>query len=450
MMGEDGAGMLTDSLVDCWARSGEITMAFSSDVEIRVLIRDEDAKLNILSILSTNDEFAEANRERLARLIDLYREGSRADVSFGKGKEIVASLEDWMRGDRDAQAFPTPFTKTGKGDPDPDKLEEKPLCFPLTMDELVMCPDITSEILYGYTEEDVRYPGLIEYITVYSNLILDTPEDDENEEKEEDPFASDDGGDEEEPPSDSGEGDESEDGEDIDAEQVETNNGLINVNTAPLPVLKALLGHSEISYSILDQVGEFREKAIEAYNESLEDDYGLGSDSQSGDDKEGDDKEGDEDNEDNEEESSEEDDEEEDFVFTDPDEVLGRVEEFFNTDFQIEDEARAEFGSLLTVTSNIFTIYATVKSMEGKVSQDYRAVVWRRGAETGGAGQSQQQQEEGGGDYTVNNPSSTEGGEIIIIVPFELYIHPIPYTKEELEELEKLDQDNYYNDDYYY
>lgn len=417
-MGEEGT-QNTDSLVDLWARPGDVAMAFTSDVQVKILIRDEDAKFNLLSLLSSDDEFAEKSLERFARVVDLCREGTKGDLNFSQGEDIGEALIDWMKGDRGSDKFPKPLIKTGSKDKEKGDLFEDPFDFPLTMEELVLCEEITNDILFGYQEKGRRVPGLIEFVTIYSNLVLDEQKGDEEEEglPEIDP--------EEEEDSEMGDkpSDESEDEErseqEADPETLETNNGLINVNTAPLPVLKALMNDDEMSYSVLDEVDEFRQKAMEAYEKSLEDDFsgldtGFEEDEEG---EEGEDKEG----------EDVYDEEDEDFIFTDPYAVLERVEDYLEKDFNLEKDVEDEFGSLLTVTSNVFTIYLTVTSGDGLNTRNYRAVVWRRG----GAGSMSGQIDSGA-------EGDSETGQIIILVPLELYSHPIPYREGEEEEIDEV------------
>jgi type II secretory pathway component PulK len=417
--GDEGASN-TDSLVDSWARPGEISLSFSSDVEVQVLIRDEDAKFNILSIMSEDEEFQEKSMERLIRVIDLFREGTRGDLGHGSASEIAGSIKDWMKGDRDMYKFPTPETKTGKMDKDKDELGKEPINFPLTVEELVMCKGITKDLLFGYTEGGERIPGLLEYITVYSNLTMDSQKGDEEEgEADENLFG---GGEEDEygdtPPEEEGDGEGSE-GEE--GEAVETNNGLINVNTAPLPVLKALVEDSQLSYAVVDRIGEFRDKALEAYRDTM-DKYDWNSNEFRNDEEKQNQEE-----EDDSGLSGFDEDEDEDFIFTDAYAVLDRVEEYFDSTFNIEQDAEDEFCSLLTVTSNVFTVYVTIKAAEGRGSRNFRAVVWRR---TGGGGATDPS---GSGEYDT---TTMEQGEIVILVPLEEYNHPIPITEEELEEMQ--------------
>jgi type II secretory pathway component PulK len=437
--GDDAGNSNVDSLIDSWARPGEIALAFSSGVEVEVIIRDEDAKFNILAILSKDEEFREKSMERLVRVIDLFREGMKGDLGRGDALDIANSLKEWMKGERKETHFPRPMVKTGEKDEERDRIGDDSIDFPLTMEELVMCDSITKDTLFGYIDNRVRIPGLIEYITVYSNLVMDEVKKDQEDDDspggdESDPFdgSSDDDAFQDTPDDEDGEGEEE--------VATETNNGLINVNTAPLPVLKALMDNDELSYAIIDEIGEFRDKAVEKYLDELEDlDWDDQDARRSFFNREDDEDE--EDGEDKDDASKfSDDDEDEDFIFKDPYEIFERVEEYFDTTFDVSKDAQAEFASLLTVKSNVFTVYIRVKTSEGRDSQTYRAVVWRRGSEGGGSTSMSPgdggDPSDAGGTYTTSG--SEEEAQIITLVPLEPYPHPIPFREGEEEELESF------------
>ncbi len=398
-MGEDGSGDATantDSLVDEWARPGAITVMTSNDLDVMVLVRDEDSKFNLLSVIAKDEEDAEESRIRLSRLIDTFRESTKGDVSGAASERIVDELVEWLEGNRDRERFPTPLIKTGADDVAPDRLEDEPIHFPLTVEELQMCQSLTKEILFGYKDGGERIPGLVEHITCYSNLIFDSVPEDE-EEAEDDSFGEEPSPEEDEPPGSDEEGDGEEEDEE-ESEPVETNSGRVNINTASYAVLRGLMDESEIPNSVLEKILEFRGKAIEAY-EDLQDregEFGGLIDEE----------------------------EDEDFIFTTPAEVFERVEEYFNTTFNLDDDAEETFTSLLATTSNVFTVYISVRTSGGKLSQNYRAVIWRWSGTASETGEMDEDEEE----------TMTGESQIITLVPLELYPYPLPLSPDEEEQ----------------
>ena len=121
--------------------------------------------------------------------------------------------------------------------------------------------------------------------------------------------------------------------------------------------------------------------------------------------------------------------EKEDFIFTDPSEVFDRVEKYFDTTFNTDNKAEEEFLSLLSVTSNVFTIYVTVRTTDKVIG----AHLSRRGlGATWGTGDS-------GDEGAIGESTSGTGCEIVTLVPLELYTHPVPYRPDELEALEDME-----------
>lgn len=408
---EGAANAAVDSIVDEWARPGAISLVFANELEVRVFIRDEDAKFNILSVVAKDDDFAMESRERLMRLVDNFREDTRHDISRSQAERIADSIVNWLEGDRLDFLDELPKVKTGKDDVDPDRLDDDPIHFPLTIDELQMCEGLSPEILFGFEQKGERIPGLVEFITCYSNLVFDEIAEDEEESDEfldndqfgEDPTEGEDTGE------DSGEGDGEGDEEDEEEpEEVETNNGCVNINTSSYAVLRALLEDDQIPNSFLEKLVEFREEALDAWEEAEEQaDRWTSDDEEEGD---GLDYE-----------------EEEDFIFKDPSEVVSRVEDYFETSFNLDNEAEEAFQSLICVTSNVFTIYVSIQVPNTEIVKNYRTVVWRwSGSQTAS---------DSGFDESNEDPQmdSGSGNQIITLIPLEHWPYPLPLTERERE-----------------
>ncbi len=176
----------------------------------------------------------------------------------------------------------------------------------------------------------------------------------------------------------------------------ETNQGRVNVNTASLRVLRVLAPEGQIPDSIFEKIDEFRRTAIdeELLETAKRRGYGKDGTGKSQDNKNGsqnknkggsnaagkDDKEDDEDALKN------------DFSFHDSNEVFDKVADFYDTTFEIPDDAKTEFGNAVATKSSVFTIYVEVRGKDSKKSgrssfdarqanppdSIYRAVVWRR------------------------------------------------------------------------
>ncbi len=183
-------------------------------VELEAWVEDERSKLNVRGLVRPDDSPGHTmTKEALIRLIDVFREDTEdLDLSDSEAQEMVDDLVEWLHEAEDSEENPMPPLKPNRG-----RL--------LTADDLLRVPGgkWKSEILYDvrdpadYEDEDDGrrrrdddadadaaggggsnferrngVPGLIHYITVFAEDVADPPL-------------------------------------------------RINVNTAPLPVLRAML-----------------------------------------------------------------------------------------------------------------------------------------------------------------------------------------------------------------
>ncbi len=175
------------------------------EIELEVQIIDEDRKLN-LSLLAERPEPKETNtrEDRNARrgnrnnqertgansqqqqraprneaaekkqrehvfealisvLVD-FRDDTRFDLSGTEARSIAEQIRDHV----------TRPKKRGAGDgeiPSPETLDA-PI---LTVDELLMLPDVTEELLFDFVDEDdqdVIVPGLLNFVTIWSSGLV--------------------------------------------------------------------------------------------------------------------------------------------------------------------------------------------------------------------------------------------------------------------------------------
>jgi len=393
-MSEKQEGAATDSLSDEWldpqnaGGGGGSGGDFGEDLEVATRIVDEDRKMSLLVLVAEDDGFREEWKERIVRLLDTFREDSKNDLSTGDANDLADSFTKWMEGERDHE-FPTyamsssaaSDSKLAFAESKFKETEEDEVFYPLGLDELCAVDEMTEFLLHGYMEDGRYIPGLEDVLTVYSNVRIDpdvlgdqddaeddlgdSPFDDSNEKEEQE---------EEEEASENA----AEDAED-ENRATETNQGRININTAPMTVLRALMEEDRMPYSVLEKIDEFRREILA---EQLDHQSGL-DDKKAGD--FGFDGDEAEDNQDAEEEK------EEDFVFDNPNGVIERVEDWQNIAMNVGDSEQRDFGDLLTVKSNVFTIFVEIRKQESGVGKSiiggesysppdrvYRGVVWRR------------------------------------------------------------------------
>lgn len=358
----------TDSLLDEWSNGAAILPPMGDDWEVFVEIEDEDAKINLLGIWTRNDERREEWRDVVRKLLDEAFEGSSLDLSALDAEDVLSELDEWARGQRGSRpAVPVPSRKRSQADDDAleneldtDIIDTEEVHFPLTLAELTFFEAIQPEHLMGFVEDDEHFPGLDHYLTLYSHLELKNPLD-----PDEDAFASSPLLDDEEE-------------EELDEPELSadpTFDGVINVNRAPLKVLRAL-APDDIPTSFLEAIIEFRERVLEesaGIQEQRFSDRREAADPDSGsmfDDR-----------------PDLPDDEEEDptrFVFQAANEVFDKVEEEMDLSVFTDDEERRDFEARLGVESQVFTVKILISEphdpsnpQQPVTTRSYRSVVWR-------------------------------------------------------------------------
>ncbi|MGA1525205.1 MAG: hypothetical protein ACO4CZ_14665, partial [Planctomycetota bacterium] len=97
------------------------------DITTYVWVEDENRKFNVLSLVSTDDEFAQESRARFVRLVDLLRDGTDFDVSRADAESLAENLTQWLRGRNRTQDLPRPPLKS-------DEDERFDVSLPLQLD----------------------------------------------------------------------------------------------------------------------------------------------------------------------------------------------------------------------------------------------------------------------------------------------------------------------------
>ncbi|MBK6940460.1 MAG: general secretion pathway protein GspK [Planctomycetes bacterium] len=385
-----------------WANFDKLT--YAGEIEVSVRLIDEDRKFNVLQLATEDEDARKAAKERFIRLLDTFREDSKHDLSVSEATEIVEGMEAWLKGDR-PDDFPKPKQPV-KVDSEGKEVEEDEneakVHYPLGLEEFIGIPVLTEFMLHGYLDEDGRrfVPGIEDVATVFSSQTYDESAEPQGEEDEEfknpfdasskdDPNNTGDADKDEGDAADDGEGEDDGDAEgdagggegtDGGGETAATNEGRINVNTAPIVVLRSLLPNDEMPWSVLEKIDEFRRKAFEEQAASAQDLFDKNKKKDKDDDSAGgsDDEDGEE--------------EEEDFVFHSSEEVIDKVEKHFETTFDLSDETKTKFTELLATKSHVFTVLIGLRDTretqnqsslfqknEGQVyNRLYRAVLWRR------------------------------------------------------------------------
>lgn len=383
----------TDSRLDEWMNPAALAPALGQDFQILVEVVDEDGKINLLGLWSPDEDQRGPHREIVRRLLDKAFEGTSNDLSYIDATDILDGLDDWVDGNRGTfDPVPKPKLKPTNEQEQEEEgeglqtsiIDTKGTHYPLTLGELAMIEGIEPAHLNGFVEDDEFHPGLMDYLTVFSHLEIKPPPVEEDL-FEDSPFTQGSLFDKSLGDSDTEEG--AGDGASDDLMAEPTNDGLVNVNTAPHAVLLAI-APEDMPRSFIDKIVEFRLKIDE-----LQDEAGLSSGSllSAFDDDEG--------------EASQTsdfgDDEEEDvvkFVFETPEEVISKVEEEFGIELILDPGVSDKFITRLTVTSQVFTIKILIVDPETGRRASWRTTVWRM--------------------------LTADGARIITLLPLESYADP--------------------------
>lgn len=245
----------SDSLNDSWAHDQETTIG---DIQVRVRVEDENRKFNVLTLVSKDQDFARASRERLVRVIDNLRDfnGSRFDLNHAEAETIAANLQQWLEGQR--REFDRPALLSNEAD--------NTLTCATTIDELLLVEGINEFILYDQRIGGLDYPGLASVLTVWTSLEAG-PIKKDGTSASPTPNPND--------PNQGGSGTPAPDTGATDATSVMgkpkdpatasgRSNGIkININTAPPCVLRSLLPNYELPTDIVDALIKYRNQLDE-------------------------------------------------------------------------------------------------------------------------------------------------------------------------------------------
>lgn len=119
-----GEPAASDSRRDEWAQAQRTTI---NDIQLRIFVQDEDGKYNVLNMLAPDEKVATAAFDRVVRILDGCRAGSREfDIDPRTADEMANAMLEHMQRRKDSK-IPRPRQLTDKEDSDqglPLSLEE--------------------------------------------------------------------------------------------------------------------------------------------------------------------------------------------------------------------------------------------------------------------------------------------------------------------------------------
>lgn len=215
-----------DSMMDAWYTPQSTNF---EDIQIRIMIRDENSKYNILNMLNEDEELAAEAFDIVVRILDKARGDTDYDIDSSEAEQMATAMRDHMI-DRTSSDLPRPMMLTSD-------TEDEDKALPLSFAEfraLEPFSDIHFEDFFD--SSDTRIHGIQSFLTIYTSPAIGTEE--------------------------IGEG--LPDG---------TGGFAVNLNTAPLAVLSSMTEGREISYRLWDEILEYRN--MEEEPEEIEDEEGV-------------------------------------------------------------------------------------------------------------------------------------------------------------------------------
>ena len=217
-----------DSQMDRWYTPQSTSFG---DIQLRIFIRDENSKYNVLNLLQPDEELAELAVQRVARILDYARGGTSDDISTGDAEEMALSMQAYMRERMSMTDLPQPQLLT-------TDLENSEQSVPFTFSEFRMLPGFEDKMFEDYFGQDEeRIHAITSFLTVYTSPAM---------------------------------------GEEEEASGLPVGGGGwgVNVNTAPFAVLSGLFSGREYPISIWEGVRDYRnepEDPLEEEEEGVED-----------------------------------------------------------------------------------------------------------------------------------------------------------------------------------
>ncbi|HEV8113314.1 MAG TPA: hypothetical protein VGR31_11115 [Planctomycetota bacterium] len=159
-----GAATSCDSRKDDWARPQRTTL---NDIRLRILVQDEDSKINVLNMLNPDEKEAQAAYDRVVRCLDLCREGTLADIDSHTADEMARAMLEYMKQRKDSHV-PRPTLLSD----DPHD-EEKGL--PLSLKEFAVLRPFDESHFRDFRDSDGKVVHSIgSFLTVWSSIATTT------------------------------------------------------------------------------------------------------------------------------------------------------------------------------------------------------------------------------------------------------------------------------------
>lgn len=155
-----GQQAATDSRRDEWA---QVARTEINEIKLRILVQDEDSKINVLNLLNPDEKEAKAAFDRIARCLDMCRDGTLADIPERTAEEMTRGMLEFMR-QRNLAKLPRPKLLTDN-EQDPD------VGLPLGLRDFAVLPSFDDSLFRDFRDADGRIVHSIgSFLTVWTSL----------------------------------------------------------------------------------------------------------------------------------------------------------------------------------------------------------------------------------------------------------------------------------------
>ena len=149
-----------DSRLDSWY-TPKSTMF--EDIQLRIFVRDENSKYNILNMLHEDEEIAEQCFQRVVRILDNARGETDLDLARGEAEEVANAMRDYMRDRRGTDERPRPKLLT-------ESVEDQDKALPFSFREFRLLEPFEEHMFMDqFGEDDERIHSLEAFFTVYTS-----------------------------------------------------------------------------------------------------------------------------------------------------------------------------------------------------------------------------------------------------------------------------------------
>jgi hypothetical protein len=149
-----------DSHEDTWGKPQRTAI---NQVELRVIVQDEDSKVNVLGMLTPNEDEAEKVFQRVVRILDTCRQGTTEDIDSSDAERMAIVMRDHLRKRSNSVAPRTKLLSDTEEDPDTG--------LPLTLKEFASIEPFEPQHFRDYRDDRGKIVHSVgAFLTVHTTL----------------------------------------------------------------------------------------------------------------------------------------------------------------------------------------------------------------------------------------------------------------------------------------